>query len=93
MWRISWSNSIIRWQDYRVAAPGLAESNFRHTQGEGTHRGRGAILRIQPNAADEFRCAQPIPQSQGDAGANHPSKGNPTYCSANEACACSEACR
>jgi hypothetical protein len=32
MWRISWSNSIIRWQDYRVAASGLAESNFRHTQ-------------------------------------------------------------
>jgi hypothetical protein len=33
MWRISCSNSIIRWQDYRVAASGLAESNFRHTQG------------------------------------------------------------
>jgi hypothetical protein len=32
MWRISWSNSIIRWQDYRVAALRLAESNFRHTQ-------------------------------------------------------------
>jgi hypothetical protein len=33
MWRISWSNSIIRWQDYRVTAPGLAESNFRHNRG------------------------------------------------------------
>ena len=33
MWRISWSNSIIKWQDYRVAASGLAESNFRYTQG------------------------------------------------------------
>jgi hypothetical protein len=32
MWRISWSNSIIRWQDYRVAALRLAESNFRRTQ-------------------------------------------------------------
>jgi hypothetical protein len=32
MWRISWSNSIIRWQDYRVAALRPAESNFRHTQ-------------------------------------------------------------
>jgi hypothetical protein len=32
MWRISWSNSIIRSQDYRVAALRLAESNFRHTQ-------------------------------------------------------------
>src|SRR5260370_4666444 len=32
MWRISWSNSIIRWQDYRVAALRLDESNFRHTQ-------------------------------------------------------------
>ena len=32
MWRISRSNSIIRWQDYRVPASRLAESNFRHTQ-------------------------------------------------------------
>jgi hypothetical protein len=32
MWRISRSNSIIRWQDYRVCALRLAESNFRHTQ-------------------------------------------------------------
>ena len=36
MWRISWSNSIIRWQDYRVAALRLAESNFRHTQASNT---------------------------------------------------------
>src|SRR5262245_30991089 len=33
MWRISRSNSIIRWQDYRVSAFGLAESNFRYAQG------------------------------------------------------------
>jgi hypothetical protein len=32
MWRISRSNSIIRWQDYRVSASRLAESNFRYTQ-------------------------------------------------------------
>jgi hypothetical protein len=30
--RISRSNSIIGWQDYRVSASRLAESNFRHTQ-------------------------------------------------------------
>src|SRR5262249_40008832 len=32
MWGISRSNSIIRWQDYRVSASRLAESNFRYTQ-------------------------------------------------------------
>ena len=32
MWRMSRSNSIIRWQDYRVSASRLAESNFRYTQ-------------------------------------------------------------
>src|SRR6266478_8816083 len=32
MWRISRSNSIIKWQGYRVSASRLAESNFRHTQ-------------------------------------------------------------
>jgi penicillin-insensitive murein DD-endopeptidase len=31
MWRISRSDSIIRWQDYRVSASRLAESNFRYT--------------------------------------------------------------
>ena len=36
MWRISWSNSIIKWQDYRVAASGLAESNFRYTRHRNT---------------------------------------------------------
>jgi hypothetical protein len=34
MWRISRSNSIIRWQDYRVSASRLAESNFRYPQGQ-----------------------------------------------------------
>lgn len=32
MWRISRSNSIIKWQGYRVSASRLAESNFRYTQ-------------------------------------------------------------
>ena len=31
-WRISRSNSIIKWQGYRVSASRLAESNFRYTQ-------------------------------------------------------------
>jgi hypothetical protein len=34
MWRMSRSKSIIRWQDYRVSASRLAESNFRYTQDE-----------------------------------------------------------
>ena len=34
MWRISRSDSIIRWQDYRVSTSRLAESNFRYTQVE-----------------------------------------------------------
>ena len=34
MWRISRSDSIIRWQDYRVSTSRLAESNFRYTQAE-----------------------------------------------------------
>jgi hypothetical protein len=29
---VSRSNSIIKWQDYRVSASRLAESNFRYTQ-------------------------------------------------------------
>src|SRR6266478_2035338 len=33
IWRISRSNSIIKWQGYRVSASRLAESNFRYTQG------------------------------------------------------------
>src|SRR6267378_3194872 len=32
IWRISRSNSIIKWQGYRVSASRLAESNFRYTQ-------------------------------------------------------------
>ena len=32
MCRVSWTNSIIRWQGYRVSASRLAESNFRYTQ-------------------------------------------------------------
>src|SRR5437588_8519940 len=32
MCRVSWSNSIIRWQGYRISASRLAESNFRYTQ-------------------------------------------------------------
>jgi hypothetical protein len=32
MWWISRSNSIIKWQGYRVSASRLAESNFRYTQ-------------------------------------------------------------
>ncbi len=32
MWRISRSNSIIKWQGYRVSAWRLAESYFRYTQ-------------------------------------------------------------
>src|SRR6266566_9076721 len=35
MWRISRSNSIIKWQGYRVSAWRLAESYFRYTQGRG----------------------------------------------------------
>src|SRR5262245_14104438 len=31
-WRISRSNSTIKWQGYRVSASRLAESNFRYTQ-------------------------------------------------------------
>src|SRR6266566_5826001 len=44
MWRISWSNSIIRWQDYRVAALRLAESNFRHTHAAGASMARGEMV-------------------------------------------------
>src|SRR5262245_48755807 len=33
IWRVSRSNSIIKWQGYRVSASRLAESNFRYTQG------------------------------------------------------------
>src|SRR5215475_10978774 len=32
IWRISRTNSIIKWQGYRVSASRLAESNFRYTQ-------------------------------------------------------------
>jgi hypothetical protein len=32
MWRVSRSNSIMRWQGYRVSASRLAESNFRYSQ-------------------------------------------------------------
>jgi hypothetical protein len=31
MWRISRSNSIMKWQGYRVSASRVAESNFRYT--------------------------------------------------------------
>src|SRR5215831_11394702 len=34
IWRISRSNSIIKWQGYRVSASRLAESNFRYAQGD-----------------------------------------------------------
>ena len=35
--RISQSNSIIKWQGYRVSASRLAKSNFRYAQGDVSH--------------------------------------------------------
>src|SRR5262245_55120207 len=54
MWRISRSDSIIIWQDYRVSTSRLAESNFRHTQGGGKPLGRRTV-RCHPGLA--FRVA------------------------------------
>jgi urease alpha subunit len=44
MWRISRSNSIISWQDYRISASRLAESNFRYTQEEALMSGVTSML-------------------------------------------------
>src|SRR5437016_13291329 len=42
--KVSWTNSIIRWQGYRVSASRLAESNFRYTH--------GSLWRLAPEHVD-----------------------------------------
>jgi hypothetical protein len=44
LWRISRSNSIIRWKGYRVSASRLAESNFRYAQASDSGRIRLGLL-------------------------------------------------
>jgi hypothetical protein len=51
MWRMSRSNSIIRWQDYRVSASRLAESNFRYTHLDGPGDGGFSSLVGQINSS------------------------------------------
>src|SRR5215472_7589850 len=43
IWRISRSNSIIKWQGYRVSPSRLAESNFRYTQAAVDYTGAQAV--------------------------------------------------
>src|SRR5262249_53890775 len=69
IWRISWRNSIIKWQGYRVSASRPAESNFRYTQGR--HQAGDlcldnvATLGRQLEIADGFRQAE---HAHGDVG-------------------------
>ena len=59
IWRISRSNSIIKWQGYRVSASRLAESNFRYAQGDLSLNGRcsalGSMLRTAGTTAGGAR--------------------------------------
>jgi hypothetical protein len=69
MWGISRSNSIIRWQDYRVSASRLAESNFRYTQVEYTAEVEQVDeATYQPHDADYWRKLSIGPCRWGMAG-------------------------
>ena len=59
IWRISRSNSIIKWQGYRVSASRLVKSNFRYAQGDLSLNGRcsalGSMLRTAGTTAGGAR--------------------------------------
>jgi hypothetical protein len=66
MWRISRSNSIIKWQGYRVSASRLAESNFRYTQELRPQRSPTAV---GPGKSDDARTAAAAPKAAGEPAA------------------------
>jgi hypothetical protein len=60
--RISWSGPIIEWQDYRVFASRLAESNFRYTQVVALASAVATLIAVN------YRCAYLILHPQQNLG-------------------------